>query len=168
MNEYFKTPDEIHTLVELEKEKSLIINALVSDLSGRHCDGKEYDEIARTINDKNKKNIKTAQQIQIEFRTTVNRLFDTMLEQFPDRIFNILQVMAEEFNIPEHKLIRYLNIENMEKVKDYAKEHYHTHYWEKKEKEAKINKINKKLVKRGLKLKSKTKQEEICDESFED
>ena len=103
----------------------------------------EYEKIKTVINDKYGTD-DTALQIRAEAEKTFNKLFDSMMEEYSDRVFDVLYVMMDCFNITEIKAIRYLNKDNKEKVRNYAKNNYNTYYFENMEKEKKREKLEKK------------------------
>ena len=117
--------------------------------------GMEYKEIAEIINESYECDM-SAQQIQKEMRKSINKLFSVMIEQFPDRLFDVVQVFSEEFKIPEDKFVRYLNNRNMEMLRNYADNNYETYYYKKKEKE----KLDTKRKSRGEKI---TERDELTD-----
>ena len=103
----------------------------------------EYESIKTKINEKHGTN-NTALQIRSEFEVTFNKLFDSMLEEYSDRIFDVIYVMMDCFNINEIKAFRYLSKTNKEKVRNFAKNNYNTFYYETKEKMKQKAKAEKK------------------------
>jgi hypothetical protein len=104
----------------------------------------EYETIKEKINSKYKTN-STALQIRSEFEEAFNKLFDSMLEEYSDRIFDVIYVLMDCFNINEIKAYRYLSKSNKEKVRNFAKGRYHTGYYERLERD----KMKKNAEKKG-------------------
>ena len=109
---------------------------------------RSYDEIKTVVNDKY--GTKTsASQVRLEFESAYNKLFDCMMKDYSNRIFDVIFVLMDTFNIKnETRAIRYLNKRNRELVKNFAKSKFETAYYEKKERE----KIVKKRLKRDQKM----------------
>jgi len=103
----------------------------------------EYESIKTKINDKFSSDT-TALQIRTEFEIAFNKLFDSMLEEYSHRVFDIIYVMMDCFNINETKAIRYLNDDNREKVRNFASNNFNTHYYEKCEQKRLKKKADKK------------------------
>lgn len=106
-----------------------------------------YDEIRKEINENYNCSL-TNKEVRKEFLDAINKVFSSMLEDYSDRVFDVIYVMMEEFKVNESKLIRYLNDENMTVLRNFAKNNYETRYWEVKEKEkkdAKFEKMGKKF-----------------------
>lgn len=104
----------------------------------------EYEQIRKHINEKFDTK-SSAMQVRAEFEIAFNKLFDSMMEDYSDRVFDVLYVMMESFNINEIKAYRYLNKDNKEKVRNFAINRKNAYYYEKKEKEM----IKKKMKKKG-------------------
>lgn len=107
----------------------------------------EYEAVKKVINKKYKTN-NTALEIRSEFEEAYNKIFSSMIADHPKQPFEIIWVIMDHFNIDEVKAVRYLNKENYAIVRDYAKEHCHTPYYENIETDLKQKKIDKKLAKR--------------------
>jgi hypothetical protein len=93
----------------------------------------EYEKIKEVINEKYKCNL-NATEVRTEFEDAYNKLFSVMLAQFPDKVFKIIELFMDEFNIDEVKAVRNLNEENREKVRSFAITNYNTSYYQKIEK----------------------------------
>ena len=102
-----------------------------------------YDEIRVEINRKHNINL-TNKEVRKEFLAAVNKVFADMSEDFGDRLFDVIYVMMEEFEVNESKLVRYLDKDNMSKLRSFAVNNYETTYWETKEKKKKDDKSEKK------------------------
>lgn len=83
--------------------------------------------------------------INIEDSFEFNDLFSTMMRMYPHKIFNLVNVISDEMNIPEDKFYRRLDDTIKGKLKNYAMNNYNTRYYENKERE----KIHLKLRKKG-------------------
>lgn len=103
----------------------------------------EYREIRKIINKKYNSTLSES-QVRLEFERAYNKLFDSMMESYSHRVFHIIYVMMDCFNIDEIKAFRYLNVQNKEKVRNFALNKDKSWYWQKKEKEKIKNKMNKK------------------------
>lgn len=107
----------------------------------------EYKAIRQKINNKYNTSL-TSAQIRKEFEIAYNKLFDSMMSEYSHRVFHIMYVLMDCFNIDEIKAFRYLNKQNKEKVRSFAMSKSKSWYWQKKEKD----KINAKLLKKGKKI----------------
>jgi hypothetical protein len=105
--------------------------------------GFEYEEIARIINELHNTDLKPL-ECRAEFESAYNKIFDRMLLEYPEKVFDILYVIMDEFNIDEIKAVRYLNEKNKSVVRNFAMANCVTDYWQKKEKEAKRTKAHEK------------------------
>lgn len=101
-----------------------------------------YDEIREQINKTYDCKL-TNKDVRNEFLDAINKVFSSMAYNYSDRLFDVIYVMMEEFKVNECKLIRYLNNENLSKLRNYAKNNYETRYWEVKEKEKNDTKLEK-------------------------
>jgi hypothetical protein len=101
-----------------------------------------YDTIRKEINDRYDCKL-TNKGVRKEFLASINKVFANMSDSFGDRLFDVIYVMMEEFKISENKLVRYLDRDNMSKLRNFAVNHYETGYWETKEKEKKDNKLER-------------------------
>jgi len=93
----------------------------------------EFEEIKNVINEKYGSDT-TAFQVRTELEETYNKLFNILMMDFSDKVFDIIFVLMDTFNITESKAISYLDDDNKEKVKCFAKSHYNTFYYENIEK----------------------------------
>jgi len=106
----------------------------------------EYEKIKNKINTKYNVDF-TAFSVRAEFEKVYNKLFETLLQDHSNKIFDILYVFMDCFNINEVKAVRYLNKQNKELVRNYALCNYNTKYYENIEQQ----KIDAKLEKKGKK-----------------
>jgi hypothetical protein len=106
----------------------------------------EYEDVSKLINEKYKTS-STPLQVRKEFEEAYNKLFETMLVEYPTRVFDILYVLMDAFNINETKAVQHLTQKNQEIVRSYAKSKYNTYYYEKKE----VEQIKEKYKKQGKK-----------------
>lgn len=74
-----------------------------------------------------------------------NEIFDTLMITFPDKLFQIVYILADKFDVTEDKIFRTLNEENRHKLKNFAMNTYHTKYYEDRER----IKIQHKMIKKG-------------------
>jgi hypothetical protein len=101
-----------------------------------------YDEIRKQINDKHECSL-TNKEVRKEFMSGINKIFSSMSEIYGERLFDVMYVIMEEFKISENKLVRYLDKDNLSKLRSYAVNNYETGYWEKKEKARKDDKLQR-------------------------
>ena len=105
--------------------------------------GLEYEDIANIINELHSTNLKPL-ECRSEFELAYNKIFDQMLQYYPNRVFDIVYVIMDEFNIDEVKAVRYLNDKNKSIVRNFAMANCTTDYWEKKEKDMLRDKAHRK------------------------
>lgn len=100
----------------------------------------EYETIKAIINEEYG-TTSTALEIRSEFEIAFNKIFENMLLHHSHEVFKIIWVMVDEFNVSEEKILRYLNDENKEKVRNFAMNNYETYYYELKEEEQEKEKM---------------------------
>lgn len=96
--------------------------------------GLEYEEIANIINEIHNTDLQPL-ECRSEFEDAYNKIFDRMMIIYPERVFDVLYVIMDEFNIDEIKAVRYLNEKNKSIVRNYAMATCTTDYYQKKEKQ---------------------------------
>jgi hypothetical protein len=96
--------------------------------------GLEYESIKNIINEVHSCDM-TALEVRSEFELAYNKIFDNMMVDYSDKIFDVLYVLMEEFNIDEIKAVRYLNEKNKDMVRNFAISTCNTFYYETKEKQ---------------------------------
>jgi hypothetical protein len=102
----------------------------------------EFEDIKTVINEKYKTDF-TSTEIRSECEEAFNKIFNKMLAIYPNRIFDIIYILMDEFNISESKAVRCLNKENREIVRNFAISTYHTGYYQKKERELEKEKMER-------------------------
>jgi hypothetical protein len=105
--------------------------------------GMGYKEIADRINEDYDTD-STAQKIRDEMVKIVNKLFRNMISEHPTKLFQVVEVMAQEFHVDEEKIVRYLDKDNYNRLREFAKKNYNTLYWENMERRKKIAKARRK------------------------
>lgn len=101
-----------------------------------------YDIIRDEINKKYDSDLNN-KAVRKEFLDAINKVFTNMSDSFGDRLFDVIYVMMEEFKISENKLVRYLDKDNLSKLRSFAVNNYETKYWETKEKQKKDDKLQR-------------------------
>jgi hypothetical protein len=89
----------------------------------------EYETLTAIINQKYGTN-STTLEIRSEFLDIFNRIFEDMLRLHSHEVHKIVWVMVDAYNISEENILRYLNEDNKEKLRNYAINNYETKYYE--------------------------------------
>jgi len=103
----------------------------------------EFEKIKDKINEKYRTEL-SALDVRSEFEIAYNKLFDTMLNEHSEKIFDIIYLFMDVFNIDEIKAVRYLNKSNREIVRQFAINNYNTKYYENIERAQLKRKLEKK------------------------
>jgi len=103
----------------------------------------EYEKLKDALNKKYNTSF-TAFQVRADFEEAYNKLFDMMMAEYSEKIFDILYVFVDCFNISEAKAFRHLNKKNREIVRSFAINNYNTLYYQNIEKRKQKDKLEKK------------------------
>jgi len=113
----------------------------------------EYEKVKNFVNKKyGTKN--TSLEIRAELEEAYNKIFDKMLQGSEDKVFQIIWVMMDFFNIDEVKAVRYLNKKNYEFLRKHVVENKNTLYYQKIEKALQEKKVAKKELKMKRSIKT--------------
>lgn len=142
-----------------DEEAEPVADTFQNEISKSQTQERKYGNIATQINEKYGTDF-TYQSMRDEMCKIVNKLFRNMISEHPTKMFQVVEVMAQEFNVEEEKLVRYLDKDNYNRLREFAKKNYCTYYWENMERK----KFEAKAKKKG----KKTCRIQSSNEMFED
>ena len=138
-----------------------LLDEYLMQKGGRIRSTMEYNQIRDIINEKYDADL-SIHNVQVELKSAFNKMFSAVAEEYPTRLFDVVQVFVEEFKIPETTIVRYLNKKNYEMLSNFASNIFQeeSDYLQRRERA----RVNEKLEKKGKKVERRLSIHDLFDD----